>query len=317
MAADRIHPGINHTEAAKQAATRARTLLSPILRAIQEGALSSTRPNARLQMLHAAESIAEASGILFEIERGHLTTFDALTMSVRARDFLRLALEALQEPDVLVQCPQSCAEGVAQALALVFAAAHGGDWKGRDELRRARQRVITQREVAERKVVFIDPRPDPPPSSRMHEPPRPAALQPALRPAASDAPPPSQRMPGSKRWNRRITGRKVIEVDVGVASASNFYAGITLDVSTGGLFVATYQIEPVGTPVAVSLVLPDGHSVWAKGVVCWVRDRRVDATEEFVPGMGVRFTSLEAEDRAAIDRFCSVRPPMYHDTDDK
>ena len=89
--------------------------------------------------------------------------------------------------------------------------------------------------------------------------------------------------------------------------------GLSMDLSSGGLFVATYQIKPVGSPVAVSLVLPDGHALWAKGVVRWVRQPE---GEDTVPGMGVEFTDIEPQDLEAIKRFCELRAPMYYDSDD-
>jgi len=125
--------------------------------------------------------------------------------------------------------------------------------------------------------------------------------------------PESDRPADARKWNRRLSGRSVLEVDVGLVSESQFYAGLTMDLSTGGLFVATYQIKPVGTPVAVSLVLPDGHAVWAKGVVRWVREPRGD---DVVPGMGVAFTDIEPSDLDAVRDFCRIRTPMYYDVDD-
>jgi uncharacterized protein (TIGR02266 family) len=80
--------------------------------------------------------------------------------------------------------------------------------------------------------------------------------------------------------------------------------------SAGGLFVATYQIRPVGTPVMLSFVLPDGTTVTVAGEVRWVRDPR---SGEAIPGMGIAFRGLEGADLEAVQRFCRKREPMYFD----
>ncbi len=99
-----------------------------------------------------------------------------------------------------------------------------------------------------------------------------------------------------------------VEVDIGFASQSHFYTGLSRDLSSGGVFVATYMPQPPGTKVAVHFVLPDGRAVKAGGVVRWT----VPAQGDVAPGMGVAFEDLEAEDLNAIVEFCSQRSPIYH-----
>jgi uncharacterized protein (TIGR02266 family) len=110
---------------------------------------------------------------------------------------------------------------------------------------------------------------------------------------------------------RRSFPRMPVEVDIGFFSESNFYAGLTQDISEGGLFVATQRILPIGTDVTVSFTLPGVHEIKTEGVVMWVR-QPVDG----VAGMGVRFTRLTSDDKAVIQRFVSKRAPLYHDEDD-
>jgi uncharacterized protein (TIGR02266 family) len=112
------------------------------------------------------------------------------------------------------------------------------------------------------------------------------------------------------RPSRRAAQRAKVDVEVGFVSESTFYAGLSLDISTGGLFVATYDLHPVGTPVAVTLNLPDGHAVVANGVVRWVRE---SASGEVTPGMGIEFAGLSQPDLEAIEAFCRSRTPMYYD----
>ena len=87
----------------------------------------------------------ESAGLLYEIEHGKKNTFESLTGMVRARDHLRAALSALQAPEMNGSFPPECADTVASSLAIVFSAAKGGDWKGRETLSRARKRALLMR----------------------------------------------------------------------------------------------------------------------------------------------------------------------------
>jgi len=111
---------------------------------------------------------------------------------------------------------------------------------------------------------------------------------------------------------RRHGPRVGLEVDIGLHSETNFFAGFSGDVSKGGMFVATYAPLPVGTRLELSFVLPGGYQVITEGQVTWVRDP-VDRQKESSPGMGVRFTSLSNEDRVMIERFAEEREPMFYE----
>lgn len=91
---------------------------------------------------------------------------------------------------------------------------------------------------------------------------------------------------------------------------SHFYAGLSQDISEGGLFVATYHYVPVGTPLRLSLELPDGERVEARGEVRWVREVVLG---DAPPGIGVAFTELPPETRERIARICEQHPPLYVD----
>lgn len=125
----------------------------------------------------------------------------------------------------------------------------------------------------------------------------------------SQTPPPPQAMPHDAR---RSTQRLAIDADVGFQSESNFYTGFTQDISEGGLFLATYNIQDLGTEMAVSFTLPDGYLVSAVGVVRWVREYN-EMTPDIHPGMGLQFTSLAPEDKHAIETFLDQRPAMFYD----
>ncbi len=128
--------------------------------------------------------------------------------------------------------------------------------------------------------------------------------------------------PGLASWNDdpvdpleasglRRRARVPLEVEVGLSGDNTFFAGLSMDVADGGLFVATWQALPVGTPVELSFVLPGGHAVNAPGVVVFVIDER----EDLPPGMGISLSGLTSQQLDAIRRFCRQRPPTYYDVD--
>jgi uncharacterized protein (TIGR02266 family) len=109
----------------------------------------------------------------------------------------------------------------------------------------------------------------------------------------------------------RTAPRKKLEVNVGIQSDSHFFAGLSGDVSKGGLFVATYAELPLGGKVMLDFELPNGP-VLVEGTVRWQRV----ATDNAPPGVGIQFEDVEPAMLALIERFCKARPPLYYDQAD-
>jgi uncharacterized protein (TIGR02266 family) len=102
-----------------------------------------------------------------------------------------------------------------------------------------------------------------------------------------------------------------VDAEVSLVSESNFFVGLTRNLSHGGLFVATWRRLPIGTPVDLVLTLPDGP-VMTRGSVRWVRD----LTDVTAPGIGVMFDALSDQDRQRIEAFCARRAPDYYDVEE-
>jgi uncharacterized protein (TIGR02266 family) len=119
----------------------------------------------------------------------------------------------------------------------------------------------------------------------------------------------SERDGAAARPEQRKNERAVLEVDVGLLSDSNFYVGLAEDVSSGGVFVSTPTPLPADTDVTLFFVLGSGPTLKAEGRVRWLRAPESGGT----PGMGVAFTRLGDEERAAIEAFCSERPALFHE----
>ncbi len=114
--------------------------------------------------------------------------------------------------------------------------------------------------------------------------------------------------------DRRTTDRHEVEVEIDIDSDSNFYTGLTQDVSTGGLFVATHRIRRVGERIHVKFRLP-GHDqpIEAHTEVRWLRENSSLRRADGAHGMGLRFIELSAEARSAIQAFFKKRESLFYD----
>ncbi|GAC1300031.1 MAG: hypothetical protein NVSMB1_26550 [Polyangiales bacterium] len=111
---------------------------------------------------------------------------------------------------------------------------------------------------------------------------------------------------------RRGTVRLAAEFEIDATSDHNFFTGFALNLSEGGLFIASYEERQVGDRLLLNLKLPDlDDAIEAKGEVRWVR---LQASEgDPPPGFGVRFLDLDDRARAAIEHFISSRDPIFYD----
>ncbi len=106
--------------------------------------------------------------------------------------------------------------------------------------------------------------------------------------------------PRQPSFDRRLSAsRTTLRLDVGLSSDTHYYAGVSANLSRGGLFLICDQPLPKGTAVTVRFVLPNGHSVVADGVIRWARE-----SGSSVPGMGLGFSRLAAEDLRQIAAYC-------------
>jgi len=111
---------------------------------------------------------------------------------------------------------------------------------------------------------------------------------------------------------RRSLQRVAIEADIGFQSDNNFFTGFSEDISAGGIFIATFDLRPIGSPMMISFTLPDGRLVSTDGVVRWLREYN-ETTPNIEPGMGVQFTNLSKDDESAINTFLEQREPMFYE----
>jgi uncharacterized protein (TIGR02266 family) len=256
----------------------ARELLTVALRTLQ--AIPSPPPDVRLSLDH----IAAASSALYVAQTEARTEQAALAGLRTALDDLTRALDLLHARPSYLEGIETVAASVAQALALLYPRVRTSE--------RQRRGVILPGAVPnddQRALVALSDRLD----AERREP-----------------APQTERLPEARSGEQRVAGQRVtVEVDVGVLSESNFYAGIAADVSPGGVFVSTPQPLAVGTDMTLYFTLEGGRTLQADGVVRWTRP----GDTNLPPGMGVAFTRLSPEDQRAIGDYCANRAPLVHD----
>lgn len=117
--------------------------------------------------------------------------------------------------------------------------------------------------------------------------------------------------PRTEQAGQRECARVPLQAAVDLASDSNLFTGFGTNVSEGGLFVATINVLPVGTPVDLTFTLPGKSKLSVHGEVRWIREVN-DRTPEVFPGVGVRFVNLAPGTAEALKRFVSEREPLFY-----
>jgi uncharacterized protein (TIGR02266 family) len=131
----------------------------------------------------------------------------------------------------------------------------------------------------------------------------------------------STKTPGAKVaeniQNVRASERFDLEVKVDLESDHNFYTGLTQNISSGGLFIATHHLRKIGDQITLKFTLPGSEKVVAvETEVRWIRENSALMRTESGTGMGVRFINLSAEAKAVIDSFVQSRESLYYDDED-
>jgi len=113
-------------------------------------------------------------------------------------------------------------------------------------------------------------------------------------------------MPNDKRREPRVDVELGLQLAFG--SLDEFIVRYAINISRGGIFVRTRDLQPAGTPVAFDIRLQSGERViHGKGVVSWATHPSVPGEPKRVPGMGIAFRELDPESRALVERVVALR----------
>ncbi len=124
--------------------------------------------------------------------------------------------------------------------------------------------------------------------------------------------------PGAKvqnhQQNVRAAERFDLEVKVDLESDHNFYTGLTQNISSGGLFIATSAIRKIGDRITLKFSLPGSpEPVAVETEVRWIKENSALHRADGSTGMGVRFVNLSPAAATAIQQFVESRESLYYD----
>ncbi len=112
------------------------------------------------------------------------------------------------------------------------------------------------------------------------------------------------------RSQMRRSARANAYLCIDLCSEHNFWTGLTMNLSEGGVFVATHVILPPGTLVGLHLELPRSpQRIMTLGEVRW--SRAYTGNDDVPPGLGIQFVGLDETSLAAIRKFVTtIREPL-------
>jgi uncharacterized protein (TIGR02266 family) len=114
--------------------------------------------------------------------------------------------------------------------------------------------------------------------------------------------------------HQRKAERHHLEVSVDFESDSNFYAGLSQNISAGGLFIATHRLKNVGERIHLKFTLPGASKpIECETEVRWIRENSSLMRTDAATGMGVRFLDMAPADTATIQKFLESRESLLYD----
>jgi len=294
-------------------ARMARESLSQGLKALQGD------PNVPRHLLELAQPVAQAMGLLHQIERTGGAQLGQNAQSALSN--LQTALGQLQAQPPQHPAVAAALEAVAGALASVHTL-----------VRMAAAPIATAptaMATAAMAPTAMAPAPPKPQTASRPKPTAPApvtAAQPPAQARAPQGPPPMPGQPGAHgpAGGARPAGRTEaaqpaatgapVTAELGAHSASNFYKGLSGNdiIDHGGLFVSTYKLPKIGQPIRLKVALPGGYEFEAGAIVRWRREPS-DEGNDAPPGFGAQFTDIAVEARQLVYRYVRNREPLFHD----
>lgn len=122
-----------------------------------------------------------------------------------------------------------------------------------------------------------------------------------------------QGVPAPEGDERRTSARVDFSVEVNGEAGHQFFTGFTENISTGGLFIATYQTMPLGACLRVAFRIPRvDRNFECNAQVRWVRDTTEVGGPG--PGMGVAFLDLSYSDSVLIDAILRQLETMFYES---
>lgn len=116
-----------------------------------------------------------------------------------------------------------------------------------------------------------------------------------------------------QRDNRRMP---TFDIQAGVATKHRLFVGLSSNISTGGLFVATDESLSQGDEIEVRFRIPGSEHVFHKRAeVAWIRPfDEANSDRHNQAGCGVRLLDLSDDEKRMLNAFIDVHDPIFFDT---
>lgn len=104
-----------------------------------------------------------------------------------------------------------------------------------------------------------------------------------------------------------------LDAEVTVDSETNFYYGLSENISEGGLFISTFRTEELGSELDLTITLPgQSRPLQIRGRVQWLREHS-PRNSEAPPGFGLRFLNPTPELLTQVRQFIQQREPTFYE----
>jgi uncharacterized protein (TIGR02266 family) len=270
-------------------------------------------PNVPPALQQLAQPIAQAMGALHQIERSGGTQL--VPHADTALNNVRGALAQLQAQPSSHPIVNAAMEAVASSLSQVHALAKMA----------AQPQAAPPQQAYAPQAPAPNPYAQPAPQQAYAAPPQQAPqqqapqqqayAQPPQQAYAQQAAPQPQARPQANQFGGPPVANDLpaVTADLGAHSPTNFFKGLSGNdiIDHGGLFVSTYKIPKIGTPVRLKVSLPGGYEFEANAVVKWAREP--SDGNDAPPGFGAQFTDITPEARQLVYRYVRNREPLFHD----
>jgi Tfp pilus assembly protein PilZ len=295
---------------------------------LAQGLAALQSPGVPAGLLNVAEPVAHAMSALHQIEASQGAARPQA--APLALDSVRRALGALQGDVSNHPAVVRATEAIASSLALVHGLTQAPGAAPAQAAQPPRAAAPQNLAFAGTMVAEAAPpatQPSPagarPPAAAAPQPAPPQQRAPAAQPAPAVAPQARQPAPVAQAPAAQPApapaagGLTRVDAELGVHSPSNFYKGLSGNdvIDSGGIFIATYQIPPIGRELLIHVSMPGGYEFQAKGVVRWTREAPLSSAGglEAPPGFGAQFTDISPEGRQLVYRYVRNREPLFHD----
>ena len=104
--------------------------------------------------------------------------------------------------------------------------------------------------------------------------------------------------------------RAKLKIEVTYKTADIFTSDLSINISTGGIFIKTPKPPPMGTKLDLEFNLPESAKlIKAEGAIVWIQN---PSTSSSLPaGMGIKFKRIAPEDLKEItDYIKNILPPQ-------